>query len=59
LVHNYVLSDFAKSENQWVAAMIAACIKAMPVLLDGEREKYQNEVMRLAPAPKPVSPSED
>lgn len=52
LVHSYVLSDFAKSEGKWVEAMITACLKALPLLLEGEREKYQNEVMRLAPAPK-------
>lgn len=57
LVHSYVLSDFAKSEGPWVTAMIDACIDALPILLDGDRERYQNEVMRLAPAPKidPIS----
>ena len=56
LVHNYVLSDFTKADQNWVDALIAACAKALPVLLGGERELYQNEVMRLAPAPRQTLP---
>lgn len=52
LVHSHVLSDFYKSELGAVEAMLTACVSALPLLLSGEREAYQNEVMRLAPAPK-------
>lgn len=48
----YVLSDFPKSEAAWVDALIDACAQALPYLADGEDERYQTEVLRLAPAPK-------
>jgi peptidyl-tRNA hydrolase, PTH1 family len=51
LVHNYVLSDFHKSED-WVARLIEACVTALPFGLVREFDKYQNEVMRLSPAIK-------
>ncbi|MEM7765908.1 MAG: aminoacyl-tRNA hydrolase [Pseudomonadota bacterium] len=48
----YVLSDFAKADEDWVAALLEACARALPFLVDGEDERYQTEVLRLAPAPK-------
>jgi peptidyl-tRNA hydrolase, PTH1 family len=51
-VHGYVLSDFAKADWPWVAALTAACAEAAPLLVAGEDEKYQGEVLRLAPAEK-------
>jgi len=57
LVHHHVLSDFSNSEMVWVKAMIEAIIKHRTLILKGERETYQNEVMRSSPAPKPPSPS--
>jgi PTH1 family peptidyl-tRNA hydrolase len=52
LVMGHVLSDFHKVDIQWVAALIAACAEAAPLLALGEDERYQAEVMRLAPAVK-------
>jgi peptidyl-tRNA hydrolase, PTH1 family len=52
LVQNYVLGDFAKSEQVWVKALCEACADALPFLAAGEDERYQAEVLRLAPAPK-------
>lgn len=52
LVHGHVLSDFHKSEQAWVEAMLDACADALPLLAVGEDEKYQTEVLRLAPADK-------
>jgi len=52
LVHHHVLSDFAKSDSEWVGKLLDACAKAAPLLAKGEDEKYQGEVMRLAPAEK-------
>jgi PTH1 family peptidyl-tRNA hydrolase len=52
LVHGYVLSDFAKAEQPWVKALLQACADALPLLAAGEDERYQAEVLRLAPAPK-------
>ncbi len=52
LVHHYVLSDFHKADADWLDKLIDACVRAAPMLARGEDEKYQGEVMRLAPAPK-------
>jgi len=52
LVQGHVLSDFHKSEQAWVDALIRAAAEALPLLAAGEDEKYQTEVMRLAPADK-------
>ncbi|MGE0829964.1 MAG: aminoacyl-tRNA hydrolase [Hyphomonadaceae bacterium] len=52
LVHGYVLSDFHKADEAWVRALIAAAAEALPLLAKGEDDKYQTEVMRLAPAAK-------
>ncbi len=52
LVFGYVLSDFAKADQPWLEALLRACADAAPLLAAGEDEKYQAEVLRLAPAPK-------
>jgi PTH1 family peptidyl-tRNA hydrolase len=52
LVYGYVLSDFAKADAEWLERLIDACAKAAPLLVKGEDDKYQAEVMRLAPAEK-------
>jgi len=49
-VLGHVLSDFHKVEVPWVRALIEACAEALPLLAAGEDERYQAEVMRLAPA---------
>ncbi|MBU6319089.1 MAG: aminoacyl-tRNA hydrolase [Alphaproteobacteria bacterium] len=52
LVHSYVLSDFAKADASWIEPLADACAEAITFLASGEDERYQTEVMRLAPAPK-------
>jgi PTH1 family peptidyl-tRNA hydrolase len=52
LVHGHVLSDFHKVDLKWVEPLLQAVADAAPLLAAGEDEKYQNEVMRLAPAEK-------
>ena len=52
LVHHHVLSDFHKADADWLQKLLDACAKAAPLLATGEDEKYQAEVMRLAPAEK-------
>jgi PTH1 family peptidyl-tRNA hydrolase len=52
LVQHHVLSDFHKAEMPWVEALLAACADAAPLLALGEDERYQAEVLRLAPAEK-------
>jgi PTH1 family peptidyl-tRNA hydrolase len=51
-VMGHVLSDFHKVELPWVKALIDACAEAAPLLAAGHDERYQTEVMRLAPAAK-------
>ena len=55
MVLNWVLADFAKSDQVWVEALNDACARALPMLFSGlpdAADRYQAEVMRLAPAPK-------
>jgi PTH1 family peptidyl-tRNA hydrolase len=52
LVMGHVLSDFSKAELAWARPLLEACAEALPLLAEGEDERYQAEVLRLAPAPK-------
>lgn len=52
LVHAWVLSDFHKAEHPWVRALTDAISDALPFLAAGDDDRFQAEVMRLAPAPK-------
>jgi PTH1 family peptidyl-tRNA hydrolase len=52
LVMPHVLGDFHKAEQPWLEALLNACADALPFALAGEDERYQGEVLRLAPAPK-------
>lgn len=51
-VLGHVLSDFHKVESGWLKALTDAIAEAAPLLAAGEDERYQAEVMRLAPAEK-------
>jgi peptidyl-tRNA hydrolase, PTH1 family len=52
MVQHWVLSDFAKADEAWVATLLDALASAAAFLVRGEDDRYQAEVMRLAPAPK-------
>lgn len=52
LVHGHVLSDFHKADRTWLEPMLDAVAGALPFALAGDDDRYQAEVMRLAPAPK-------
>jgi PTH1 family peptidyl-tRNA hydrolase len=52
LVHGHVLSDFHKADLVWLEPMLRAVADAVPFALAGDHERYQAEVMRLAPAAK-------
>ena len=52
LVMPHVLSDFSKAELAWFEPLGEAICKALPFLIAGDDERFQTEVMRLAPAPK-------
>lgn len=51
-VHGYVLSDFAKSERDWVALLCEACAAEAFLLVRGEDEVFQAKVLARAPAVK-------
>ena len=51
LVHSHVLSDFAKSDRDWVDTLVGACARASDLLAAGEIEKFATKVNHLAPAP--------
>ena len=48
----YVLNDFSQADEVWVKPLITACVDALPLLFSESDERFQSEVMRLAPAPK-------
>ena len=52
--HNpsYVLNDFPKADQPWRDAMLDALARSVGFLAAGDDERYQTDVMRLAPAPK-------
>lgn len=52
LVHGHVLSDFHKADLVWVIPLLDAVADALPFAAAGDDDRYQAEVMRLAPAPK-------
>lgn len=52
LVQGHVLSDFSKGEREWVDKLLDAVAKSAALLARGDDEKFQGEVMRLAPAEK-------
>jgi len=48
----YVLADFSSADKEWFIPMVEAIGSALPFLAAGEDERFQTDVMRLAPAPK-------
>ena len=48
----YVLGDLAKADRVWLDPMLDAIADALPFAAAGDDERYQAEVLRLAPAPK-------
>jgi PTH1 family peptidyl-tRNA hydrolase len=51
-VLGHLLNNFAKDDLDWVTALCRACAEAAPLLAAGQDERYQAEVLRLAPAEK-------
>jgi len=52
LVMSHVLSEFHKVDRLWLDPLLNAAAEALPLVVAGEDERYQAEVMRLAPALK-------
>ncbi|MGI9384585.1 MAG: aminoacyl-tRNA hydrolase, partial [Methyloligellaceae bacterium] len=54
LVHNYVLRDFSKTEQDWLAPLLDAIVDAAPRLAQSDDANFMNEVARaIAPAREP------
>lgn len=51
-VHGHVLGNFSKIEQEWLVPLLEALAKAAPMLVKEGDERFQAEVMRLAPAEK-------
>jgi PTH1 family peptidyl-tRNA hydrolase len=51
-VMGHVLSNFSREDADWVIQLCRACAQAAPLLAAGEDQRYQAEVLRLAPAEK-------
>ena len=52
MVMPYVLGDFHKVDKVWLDPLLDAVADALPFLAAGDDERYQAEVLRLAPAAK-------
>ncbi len=50
-VHDYVLSDFGKSEQIWVRDLCDAIARSIDLFVSGETEKFQTKIAHLAPVP--------
>ena len=50
-VHDYVLSDFSKTESLWLDKLVDAAADAVPLLLGGEENDFMTRVAFLAPPP--------
>ena len=57
-VLSYVLANFGPDDRPWVKALCDACAEAASLLVDGQDERYQAEVLRRAPAEK-ADPRQD
>jgi PTH1 family peptidyl-tRNA hydrolase len=51
-VMHYVLSDFHKADRVWLDPMLEAIADALPFAAASDDERFQGEVLRLAPAAK-------
>lgn len=43
-VSGYVLHDFAKADQPWVEGLVDACAESLPLLIEGEAERFMNKV---------------
>jgi peptidyl-tRNA hydrolase, PTH1 family len=55
LVYNHVLSDFAKSDKEWVVPLLDAVAENVGLLIEGKDAPFQSKV-HLAVNPPPAKP---
>lgn len=51
-VHGYVLSDFAKAEQEWLVPYLEAVAGFTPLLLDGKENDFMSKVAQALPVTK-------
>jgi PTH1 family peptidyl-tRNA hydrolase len=56
LVTNWVLGDFAKSDQEWLEPLLDALAKELPLLFDGNENGFMTKLTQAVPAPKPKKP---
>ncbi len=50
LVHGYVLTNFPREDQVWVKALLETLPKVAPLLVEGEDQRFQNDVaLHMAP----------
>ena len=59
LVHPHVLSDFAKSDREWLAPLIDAVADNVPLLVEGQEASFQNKVHLALNPPKEKPPKKE
>ena len=58
-VRAYVLSDFSRADESWLAPTLEAVADAFPRLLAGDAGGFMSRVALLAPPPRPVAGRDD
>ena len=51
-VHGYVLHDFGKADEDWLDPLLEAVADAVPLIAEGEPEKFMTRVAMLTQPPK-------
>lgn len=55
-VRGHVLSDFSDADEDWLDPLLEAVAEAIPLLADGENEKFMTKVALLTSKKKPAPP---
>ena len=58
LVPHYVLQNFLKEEEAWVAPLVDAVAEAIPLLVEGNDQGFMNRVALILNPPRPKPPRE-
>ncbi len=56
LVHDHVLHDFAKADEDWLAKLLEAVAAELPVLLGGDERAFMSKVNQALVPPRPKPP---
>ncbi len=59
LVQPHVLSDFAKSEREWLSKLLEGVADEVELLAAGKDEKFQSKVALVLNPPRPNAPREE